>query len=470
MKRFLPDSLTGRTVLVLVLGLFLSQLAAAGFFVFTHSDLARRISGRQMSERIANSVKVFSETPMEERAALLRNLNDPSFRVQWHSIPFVTASDGDPDTDALRGELSEQLQGRVFLVGARRPPSFDHPPMPEDDRPGGHWDFEGHVPPPDAMGHDPLGRDPRQGPPHFRVSVRLDDGSWLNFSVNLLPQEPLLRPGFLLPLGGSMVVVMLISVFAVRRAARPLGVLAAAAQRLGRDMAAPPVPEDGPREVRAAAAAFNEMQVRLRRFIDDRTQMVAAISHDLRTPITRIKLRAEFIDDDELRGKLLLDLDEMEAMIASTLAFARNDAAKEPRTQVDLAAMLSELCGDFGIPYQGPEALVVVAGALGLKRAFANMLDNARKYGVDARLSLGHDAAGTHAQIVILDDGPGIPEAEIEQVFAPFYRVESSRNRETGGTGLGLATARSVLRAHGGDIQLFNRPEGGLKVLVTLPV
>src|SRR5262249_49951252 len=155
---------------------------------------------------------------------------------------------------------------------------------------------------------------------------------------------------------------------------------------------------------------------------------------------------------------------EMEAMIASTLSFARDDVAREERAPVDLAATLEELCEDFGASYSGPEHMIVQAGPIGLKRAFANLLDNAKAYAGDARVSL---TAGDNAATVIIDDdGHGIPEAELERVFAPFYRVEGSRNRETGGTGLGLAVARSAFRAHGGDIKLANRPEGGLRVTI----
>jgi signal transduction histidine kinase len=195
--------------------------------------------------------------------------------------------------------------------------------------------------------------------------------------------------------------------------------------------------------------------------------MIAAISHDLRTPITRLKLRAEFVDDEEQRLKMLSDLDEMETMIAATLAFARDDAAREARREIDLAELLEELCHEFGASYDGPKSLVVIAGASGLKRAFVNLLDNAHKYGANSRLALL--AKDGHLTVTIEDDGPGIPEAELEQVFAPFYRVETSRNRSTGGTGLGLAVARSAIRAHGGDIHLANRKTGGLKVTVLLP-
>jgi signal transduction histidine kinase len=214
------------------------------------------------------------------------------------------------------------------------------------------------------------------------------------------------------------------------------------------------------------------MQGRVARFVQDRTQMLAAISHDLKTPITRLRLRAEFIEDDEQRDKMLADLDEMEAMIASTLAFARDDATSEPRLRLDLAAMVQGMVEDMedlgaDCAYSGPQTLVIQARPAALKRALSNLLDNALKYGRTARLSVSE--LGGEVLLVVDDDGPGIPEADFERVFAPFVRLEASRSRDTGGSGLGLAVARAAIRAHGGDITLANRPEGGLRVTVSLP-
>lgn len=269
-----------------------------------------------------------------------------------------------------------------------------------------------------------------------------------------------------------LLMVAAAALLAVRRAARPFGTFAAAAERLGVDVAAPPLAEDGPREVRRAAHAFNVMQARIRRFVEDRTQLLAAISHDLRTPITRLKLRAEFVEDDAERTRMLADLDEMERMIAATLAFARDDAAREERRQVDVAALVQGLVDDFAATgaaasYVGPDSLVMAARPMALKRAVANLLDNAVKYGGAARASLGREPG--EVVLAIDDDGPGIPEADRERVFSPFVRIEASRCRDTGGTGLGLSVARAAIRAHGGDIALANRPDGGLRVTVALP-
>jgi signal transduction histidine kinase len=224
--------------------------------------------------------------------------------------------------------------------------------------------------------------------------------------------------------------------------------------------------------VRKAAVAFNVMQGRIRRFVEDRTQMLAAISHDLRTPITRLRLRAEFVDDDEQRAKMLADLEEMEGMIAATLAFARDDAAREPRVRVDVASLVQGLVEDMAAAggaasYTGPDTLVAEARPSALKRAVANLVDNGAKYGGAVRAYLSESP--DEVVVTLDDDGPGIPEADHERVFAPFVRLETSRSRDTGGTGLGLAVARAAARAHGGDIRLANRPEGGLRVTLTLP-
>jgi signal transduction histidine kinase len=270
---------------------------------------------------------------------------------------------------------------------------------------------------------------------------------------------------------------VLLILWAVARLMRPVRLLAEAADRLGRDVNAPPLPEGGPSEVATAARAFNVMAGRIRRFVADRTQMLAAIGHDLRTPITRLRLRAEFMDDDEQRRKMLSDLDEMEQMIAATLAFARDDAAAEPASPIDLAALCRTVADEAAdarpelaeaISFDGPERLTVRARPIALKRAIANLVSNALAYGGAARLTLSARDGGT-VRLAVEDDGPGIPEAELEGVFAPFKRLEASRNRETGGTGLGLTIARNILRAHGGDVVLANRPGGGLRAVASLP-
>jgi signal transduction histidine kinase len=306
----------------------------------------------------------------------------------------------------------------------------------------------------------------------LEASLQLADGSWLNFAVLTARPEPLWSSRLLLSNTVMAVAVIALSVWAVRRATKPLAAFSQAAERLGADVDAPPVAEDGPGEVSQLARAFNGMQRRLRAFVQDRTQMLAAISHDLRTPITRLRLRADFVEDEDQRRKMLADLEQMETMIAATLAFAREDANEEPRKPFDLAVLLQDLCdavadGGGAAAYRGAPTVTYRGRPVALKRVFANLVDNAVKYGgaADVTLTLAED----RVTVTVDDDGPGIPADRMEQVFAPFYRLESSRSRDTGGVGLGLASVRSIVRAHGGEVLLANREEGGLRVTVDLP-
>lgn len=465
--RLLPDSLVGRTVLILLVGLLLSHALALFIYSGNRVDAVANVSGRHAADRVAAVLKLVDETPAPERPRLLRTLDMPGLRVAWGPQPLVDDEPAVGLAEVVRQALTRRLGAEEVRVGLGGP--FAPPP-----RRGGRGERPG--PPgfaPEAhemmrsMMHSLHG--PGQA---VRIAVRLADGTWLNFLAPLDIAEPLWRPRFVGSLLVMALAVTLLSIFAARRAVRPFAGFAAASERLGIDVNAPPLAEEGPREVRRAAHAFNGMQARLRRFIDDRTQMLAAISHDLRTPITRLRLRAEFVEDDEQRERMLADLDEMEGMIAATLSFARDDATREERRPVDVAAMLQGLCDDVlagggEATYEGPEKLVAQARPTALKRAMANLVDNAVKYGRRTRVRLA--VAEGQIRIAVEDDGPGIPEAERERVFAPFYRLEGSRNRETGGSGLGLAVVRNVARAHGGDATLANRPEGGLAAMFVFP-
>jgi signal transduction histidine kinase len=254
---------------------------------------------------------------------------------------------------------------------------------------------------------------------------------------------------------------------------QPLSNFAHASEQLGMDVNAPPLDENGPDEVRAAARSFNQMQTRIRTFIEDRLRMLAAIAHDLRGPITRLKLRIEQIDlEPNAQAKMLADLDEMAQMVESSLAFARDEATDEASQPVDLAALIETICDDAADAGRKAEflwegRLVYQGRPFAMKRLFANLIDNGLRFG--GKVTVSASNAPETLQVFIDDRGPGIPESERENVFRPFFRLEKSRNKRTGGIGLGLATARSIARAHGGDVILANRPEGGLRATVTLP-
>lgn len=301
--------------------------------------------------------------------------------------------------------------------------------------------------------------------------VQLNDGTWLSAATYKSLTPDIWKAQSLLSIALTVFTIAIIGSLVARRIARPLRALSESADALGRGEAVSILPETGPDDIRNMCAAFNRMQLRLRRFVEDRTRMLAAISHDLRTPLTTLRLRAEFVTDEELQQKMLSTIDEIQSMTEATLVFAKGEATVEETRTVDLNALVESLCADLielghNVEFTEGEKTIYRCRPDGLRRAVRNLIENAVRYGGNAvvRLRPNH----TTIDIVIDDTGPGIPEHEIEHVFAPFYRLERSRNRETGGVGLGLSIARAIIRHHGGDIELSqNHP--GLRVAVLLP-
>jgi signal transduction histidine kinase len=300
----------------------------------------------------------------------------------------------------------------------------------------------------------------------------LADRSWLALTVpgDLLHQPDLLRVA--LWWGLSLLGAVPLSLFVARRLTAPIRRFSEAAERLGLDISASPLPETGPAELRAAAAAVNGMQNRIKRFVDDRTEMLAAISHDLRTPISRLRLRAESLAPGGGRRPMIDDLQHMDRMIAATLDFARDANGGEAPCRIDLVSLVETECetlADLGrdIGYRGPTHLAFTCRPLALARAVRNILENAVAYG--GRTTVTLIDRSDWAEIEVADSGPGIPEAEQSRVFEPFYRLDLARSAEQPGTGLGLSIARNILRAHGGEVTLGNRETGGLLVVLRLP-
>jgi signal transduction histidine kinase len=306
----------------------------------------------------------------------------------------------------------------------------------------------------------------------FKVAIRMNKAHWVTVQpgarFGLAPWQQRMFLWFAI----SAVALIPLAYFFARGLVKPMSSFAEAAERFGRDPRAPPMTIKGSSEIVMAATAFNEMQSRLRRYVEDRTSMVAAIAHDLRTPLTRLRFRVEAAPDD-VRPKMNADIDQMEAMIAATLAFVRDAQADPQRTRLELSSLLESIVDDMAdtgadVSVSSAQKVVIDADSLALRRLLTNLLDNAVKYGSRARCRLSvHNRL---AEIDIDDDGPGVPARELNRVFDPFYRREPSRSRQTGGIGLGLSVARSIARAHGGDVALANRPSGGLTAKVTLPV
>jgi signal transduction histidine kinase len=302
------------------------------------------------------------------------------------------------------------------------------------------------------------------------LAATLADGQRLIFTVFNLPRHP--PNGLLLFLISIVFVAIVVSIWTAHRLAAPIRDFATAADRLGVDLTAPPLAERGPQELRATIRTVNRMQQRLQRFLEDRTQMLAAISHDLRAPLARLRLRIELVADREQQRKMFDDLEAMNAMIDSTLAFARDETRLEPRSLIDLGILVGDVCEDAGdaggqIAYAGRRGVDISCRPTMARRAVANLVDNAVKYGGCARVNIVRDL--DRVTVVVDDDGPGIPQEEQEKVFAPFYRRDPARDPAKAGVGLGLSIARTVAREHGGDVRLKNRETGGLRVSIELP-
>lgn len=473
MSRLIPGSLFGRTVALLLIGLVVTHFASIAVHYSSRGEAINLVADGLVAERVAATVRLFESAPVQQRPQLAFFVRRPGFAVSWGpqaALPLY--GHGGAGGGILEAMLALSLDGidrtrlRAVLEEPKETPTSADWFAPSLRGNGNSIELL------EQQHRRMLGDDPGFSSPRLHVSVALLDGSWLNMSVLLPPRPPFWSGRALVSLAVTLVLVVLVVVWAVRRMTRPLAIVAAAADRLGRDVNAPPLPIRGANEVRRAASAFNRMQERIRSLVETRTRMLAAISHDLRTPITRLRLRAEFIEDDEVRAKTMADLAEMEDMVSSVLAFAREDAQTEERETVDLAALVQSVCDNLSdtgndCEFTETDSMPFKCRQLSLRRAVTNLANNAIAYGERARLSLLEEPG--HIVIRVDDDGPGVPEEQLARIFEPFVRLEDSRNRQTGGTGLGLCIVQSVAEAHGGKVRLSNRPEGGLRAELVLP-
>jgi signal transduction histidine kinase len=441
--RGVPSSLAGRTALVLLLSLMLVQGAGLTIHALDRIDVIRLAQERDAAVRSVSLYRSVLLAAPAARAAVVKEFDDRDDADAALGPAPLTHDVPPASPDQIR-----ELRIDTLLV-----------PMPEQDRPREFKWFGGT----------------RYG--KIAAAMQLPDGPWLTTVVYVPPPRPWHSTTFLIAFLLMTAAAAGLTLWAVRRLIRPVATLAGAAERLGRDVNAPPLPEDGPAEVAVAAAAFNVMAARMRRLLADRNFMLVAIGHDLRTPITRLKLRAEYMEDEEQRRKMLLDLEELEAMVSATLAVGRDTSLEEPVAPLDLSELVRTVLDETAdaspdaaehLHFAGPDHLVVRARPFALKRALTNLVSNAVKYGGCASVTLeGEDSR--HITLAVEDEGPGIPPGDIERLFQPFQRLETSRNRETGGIGLGLTIARNILRAHGGDVLLGNRPAGGARATMILP-
>ena len=466
--RLTPRSLAGRLTLLLLLALAIAQGIAVFLFAEERVEAVRHAHRDNVMVRAGTVARLLADTPNALHGPIVSAASTDFVRFSLTPEPLV----GEIGTGTRAASIAHDLAAALD-VGRERirvaPPWSRHRHDHDRDdhrRPDGRDDDD------DGDHH----HGPKRWRRHwFTASVDMSDGRWLNVAVGPPPGAPPWGRTFLLAFVLSALGVAVVTVAMGRRISKPMQRLATAAGRLGRGEEVGDLPEAGPVEMRSTVRAFNLMRERLDRFVRDRTAMLAAISHDLRTPITSLRLHAELVDDERTRTKIVAALDEMQRMTEETLAFIREDMRHEETRTVDLHALIDSVAADLAdlgheivVPESAESGRVLAAcRPVALRRAFRNLLENAGAYGGRATARIARDDAGL--RVVIEDEGPGIPEADLERVFEPFVRLEESRSRDTGGTGLGLAIARTIVRGHGGDIRLENREGGGLTATVTLP-
>lgn len=441
MRRFLPSGIAGQLAGLLVGGIVVGHVIGGLVIIHGTYDPIRVATDSQILDRIAAAVRIADVYPGRVPDTVYDAMSLPGEQFWMASESAV----GDHVMDESERRLAQDLQDRIAPLQCQANLRFETKPV----------SVEG--------GNDTASA--------FLVSTHCGDTWWLNSKRYIIAPKTWWRElGFSI-LVSTIPVVLLVMLF-VRRITRPVRQLAHAAERMGRGETVAALPVTGPKELRESAAAFNAMQERLTRFVRGRTRMLAAISHDFRTPITAMKLRAEMIEDDDLKAAMMRSLAEMRDMVEATLTFVHEDAAEEPTRLVDLVALTEALAEDRlaagqDVEVTAPARLPYRCRPTFLRRALDNVISNALRYGHRARVALTQ--ADGSIRITVDDDGEGIPETMMEEVFEPFTRLEQSRSSATGGVGLGLAIARSCIRSHGGEVTLRNRPGGGLRAEIVLP-
>jgi len=458
LSRITPKSLAGQMIALLMLALVTGHVIAFAIFSDERREAVHTATRDLILNRTASVVRLLDATPAELHTRIIASsaTRRLRFSLSGQSIIDPTSSAG------LERVLAGQLRRELGLLAK------DVRVQLEDDRHFMHWRNWRHDD--DDDGHHR--RQMRKL--DLNIAVNLQSGQWLNAETRTGFNRPTWAAHSMLALLITALAIIAVVIFAVRRITRPLRNLADAADNLGRGALSSDVPPEGPEDMRQTIEAFNTMRERLERYIEDRTNMLAAVSHDLKTPITALRIRAEFIEDADLQEKIIQALNEMQNITESTLNFIREESKNEETRPTDINALLASLTADFQdighhIHFTETDRMVLLCRPTSLKRALSNILENAVIYGEAAEISLATDIETGMAVITVDDNGPGIPESDLERVFQPFQRMETSRSRDTGGNGLGLAIVRTIIRGHGGEIELSNRPEGGLRATIYLP-
>ncbi|MBI46005.1 HAMP domain-containing protein [Marinobacter flavimaris] len=468
--RLWPRRAGGQLALLLILVLLVAQVITIVILAGERQGALRSASLEHVLQRVADGYTLADTTDPERQERILRALSSPTLRLSIDPAPYLTEDRASGMTRRLAKELElpvEQVRTAMEADEDNCMPDRDEHRDRErhDDEDDEHHEYEEH------RDEDDHRDDRHECPPVLGVSLALSSGQWFNARARPPAPSWLWLKATLTSVGITAVLLTLTLLLAVRRILQPMNELSLAAHAFGRGEKVR-VPEKGPEDVREVTRAFNQMQDQVGRAQEDRARLLAALAHDLRTPITSMRLRVEMLPEGEDRDRLLDSLREMQHLAEATLDFIRGTTTEQHR-RYDLATLLDSLCGDLqemglAVHCDDSPRCVLQGQPEAVKRALRNLIENAVNYGDQAEVTLA--TTDTEAVVTIVDQGPGILEADRERVFEPFYRLEHSRSRETGGAGLGLAIARTLIRGMGGDIRLGAGPGGqGLQVSVTLP-
>jgi signal transduction histidine kinase len=467
MKRVFPQSLPAWILLILVAGLIATQAATLIIAAHGVSTAGRSFELFRLGERTVALAKALHAASPAIRQTLLSEMANPSLTLAMSGRPAVATAL--PSDDEL-AELEDILVAKLTRNGVTDIRVREDGPLNAGHAPQNHGSAqnaeEGDVEKLLSRAASKLGKSGR-----FTVSIQFDDGQWLNFVTPVTPDPPVLTRESMPLYGGAAIAVILLSLWTIRQLTAPYGAFERAVSALGDDLNRPPLPETGSGEVKAAVKAVNAMQAKLQDYVAEREHLAAALAHDLRTPITRLRLRFELLKKHSDTASLLADLAEIEKIIQSVVDFASHEVKKEPDAKIDLVSLVEVVCDDFpdvSLDQAAMPARLICSGRpIALKRCLTNLIDNAVKYGRKASVSIEEKAEAVN--VVIEDEGRGLEPGDVERVFKPFERLERSRNRETGGIGLGLAIARGIARAHFGEIHMYRREEAGMRVVLSLP-
>ena len=467
MKRLFPQSLPAWILLILVAGLITAQAATLIIAAHGVSNAGRSFEFFRLGERTVALAKAFHAATPDMRQTLLSEMANPSLTLAMSDRPAVATAL--PSDDEL-AELEDILVAKLTRNGVTDIRVREDGPLNAGHNPQNHGasqtEEEGAVELQLSRAASRLGKSGR-----FTVAIQFNDGQWLNFVTPVTPDPPVLTRENMPLYVGAAIAIILLSLWTIRQLTAPYGAFERAVSALGDDLNRPPLPETGSGEVKAAVKAVNALQAKLQDYVAEREHLAAALAHDLRTPITRLRLRFELLKKRGDTEPLLADLAEIEKIIQSVVDFASHEVKKEPDAKIDLVSLVEAVCDDFpdvSLDQAAMPARVLCSGRpIALKRCLTNLIDNAVKYGKTASVSI--EDSPDAVNVVIEDEGEGMEPGDVERLFKPFERLDRSRNRGTGGIGLGLAIARGIARAHSGDIHMYRREQAGMRVVLSLP-